>query len=134
MPLALEMCHGLDRVDNYNKDNDQKANQKETENETEINNQITVYRHMAQEWERGQRVGAECREKKQENEETPHPKHKDPLRCPRHRKNPPHGYQKGGQPPARPPASQPKTLDPQEPLENINGEQNKKGNPEGVGW
>ena len=42
MPSALEMCHGSDRVDNYTKDNDQKKNQKEIENETEINNQITV--------------------------------------------------------------------------------------------
>ena len=42
MPLALEMCHGTDRVDNYSKDNDQKENQKETKNETERNNQKTV--------------------------------------------------------------------------------------------
>ena len=42
VPSALEMCHGSDRVDNYIKDNDQKANQKETENETEMNILITV--------------------------------------------------------------------------------------------
>ena len=67
-------------------------------------------------------------EKKQENKDTPHPKHKDPLRCLRHRENPPHGYQGGGgQTPTIPPASQPKTLNPQEPLERTEKNNKEKG-------
>ena len=72
--------------------------------------------------------------KKQENKETPHPKHKDPLRCPRHRKNPPYGYQGGGANTDHTPSEPTQNLDPQEPMEGTNGKQKKKGNLKGVGW